>query len=149
MVLELLIGSLSYHPFFNTELSNRFDNKVTDGGRLISNPVVGVRATRPLEKYYQSLSVFTGQNSVGAPITGTTVSMGVGERFMVGGVIGAYHQDSKPFKDRELDSPHPFMPFAGLEVNYRVPIGEKYCMTFNNVLTPLLTNHSVSFGVKF
>jgi len=155
---EVVVGSYTYHVVNNGSVSKKYSRKVTDDGRLINNNLLGYRRTDILGNgsFYISKSVFVGENSITEPIFGGSLSLGQRHHnLFYGGVLGLYIQDYKAYEERGIE---PFsigrgrmsvVPIFGGELNYQINLGKKYFMKLNNVITPVLTNHSVSFGVEY
>ncbi len=151
---ELVTGSYAYH-FFGGEVSHKFSNKVSPDGRLITAKLLGIRNTHIFKsKTYLSEAVFIGENSVAKPIYGGVLSFGeILGNWQAGLVCGFYKQDDSEFLKKEI---MPFslagtgiVPLIGAEVNYKISFSRNYFMKINNVLTPIATNHNISFGVNF
>lgn len=154
--LELVGGSLTYHVM-NPGDSNQFANRLSPDGRLIRNPIIGVQEIHELDGEYWSLGAFAGQNSVGDDIMGFKVSRGkrIGNWYL-GLVAGAYEQSSEGFYDKGMV---PFqiakvgdvgvVPLLGIEANYRVNLSQKYYLKLNNLISPVITNTTISLGISF
>lgn len=155
--LELMMGSITYHLINFGDVPKNFTNKLSSDGRLISNFLIGVQLIREDQVYYDSIGVFTGQNSIGDTIGGVKWSSGIHyNKLYIGGVLGAYVQDNRKF---EHDGIRPFyidevngtgvVPVVGVEVNYKINLSNKTYIKFNNIISPLLTNSSLSLGGSF
>ncbi len=152
---ELILGSLTYHLIGGG--SEEFSNKLSQDGRLIDNFLIGYQFTETHLNLYDSLAIFGGDNSVGKPIGGFKFSTGVTDKtWYLGPVIGGYVQNNIYFERVGLQ-PLDFgpangvalVPIIGVELNYRINLNKKYFIKFNNILTPALTNLTLSAGVSF
>lgn len=107
--------------------------------------------------YYESLAVFTGNDSVGGQIGGVKASKGVklGNVYL-GFVVGAYEQDDNkfdkvgliPFQIAKAGSTG-IVPIIGGEVNYKIGLYRDMFMKINNIITPVLTNTTLSLGFSY
>lgn len=153
--IELVGGGLTYHVIDNGASAN-FSNKISKDGRLIYTPSVGLKVLNlPGDYTYKSATVFRGLNSVGSPITGGM--LGTGLAFgpaSLGIVLGGYVQNNEDFRAKGIEpysvcgNTNAFVPIAGAEFNLRVPVGENVYVGLNNLLTPIITNHSLSLGLR-
>lgn len=132
--LDLEFNMFTQHYFENCVTSERFENKVSDCGRGISNPIIGLKG-----KHWRG---FVGQNSVGSPM------VGVSHTNAYNILLGAYLQDVKEFKKRDL------MPVAFYEKNdialtpifgYDLNIRYKKVKVFT-IITPILFTTGVGFS---
>ena len=153
---ELVGGGLTYHIMVPIR-SRNFSNKVSEDGRLIDNPIIGIQRVVESRDYYTSLGAFTGANSVGDTILGMKYSTGARiEHWYLGIVLGAYEQPTHTFYDRNIV---PFqlakigdvgiVPVVGWEVNYRINLSRSYYLKLNNIVSPMITNTTISVGVSF
>ena len=147
--ITILQGSFSYHPITPTEYSRRFSRKLSPSGRLIQTDLNGVR----IDTHSLAWHLFSGSNSVGAPIHGIALSRSMGHHYGISlsPVVGAYHQARAPFARRRLTSLYPFMPVAGLDLTLRAPIGaitgnDHSFIALVNFLSPALTTHALAVG---
>lgn len=153
--LELIGGGLTYHVIDNGAAS-QFSNKLSNDGRLIYSPTIGLKIlNRPGDYSYKSAAIFRGLNSVGSPMTGGILATGLAiGPFNLGFVIGGYVQNNEDFRARGIQpysvfgNTNAFVPIAGVEGNVRIPLGEKTYLGINNILTPIITNHSLSLGYR-
>lgn len=155
---EIMIGSLTEHIILPSSSSQKFENKVGDDGRMLLNPMLGVRRTWSLEDGgYTSLAAFGGENSIGEAMVGMFASSGAefGSHVRFGGVLGGYLQSNEKFRDRGI---YPFsmgesqgvglVPIAGLELSLHAKVSRKTYLTLINILTPALTSTSLGIGFE-
>lgn len=158
--MELVTGGVTYHLVNGQVTGKQFSNKISEDGDLIATPALGVtfmdEESFPGE--YTSLTAFAASNSVGEPAAGVMFETGevFAKRLQIGLAFGGYLQDDREFRRRGIA---PFViaevnniglaPVGGLAVNYKVDLFGDYYLRFNNILTPVITNHTVSFGKDF
>lgn len=152
-------GSLSYHILGDAESFSQLENKVSSDGRLISNAMLTFKVTEVENGYYSSKALFAGQNSVASAMGGFLASEGayLNKNVQLGLVYGAYAQDNTRFLKRDIVNPFSInstgkisiVPVFGMEVNFKTQLTKKHFMKLNNVITPTVTNPTVSFGVEF
>lgn len=154
--LEITGGSFTYH-LINPGDATLFSNKVSKDGKLIANPILGLQIITETGTEYTSMGGFVGQNSVGDDILGFKASRGVKYgHWYLGLVAGAYEQSSEGFYDKHLI---PFqvakvgdvgiVPILGVEASYRINLSQKYYVKLNNLISPVITNTTISFGFSF
>lgn len=152
--LEVMGGGLTYHLIDN-DTSYLYSNKLTNDGRLIYNSVYGVGALYENEISYQSLSYFGGNNSVALPISGLLYKTGLKiSNWYCGLAMGMYIQDDDKYRESGVD---PFrmteigstglIPIVGISLDYKINITNKVYMKLNNLITPILTNNTLSAGM--
>jgi hypothetical protein len=78
------------------------------------------------------------------------------KNIQMGLVYGAYLQDNREFTKREINNPCAIgnakvslVPIIGLELNLRFPINKRTFIKLNNIVTPTVTNHTLSINVEF
>lgn len=152
--LEVIGGGLTYHLWGYSYPD--YVGKLIDDGSLIANPLVGVGYTNEDASSYASYKVFFGDNSLGYPIGGFTTGHGVRlGRWHLGLVIGGYLQDDDEYFNRGIvpfsltTGRAAFVLIGGVEANYDIPLNDKCFLRINNLITPALTNHTLSFGFSF
>jgi hypothetical protein len=153
--LELVGGGITVHIEDSGGVGQYFSNKITPDGRVIANPVVGLRYTDYSDiLLYWSGAGFYGVNSIAKPITGGLVSGGLGFEYVnVGLVAGGYVQNNNDFYNIGIqpysltDGSNAFVLMAGVEVNFKIPLSDDIFLGINNLLTPVVTNHTLSLGV--
>lgn len=149
---ELVGGSLTYHFCCDSDVSQKFTTKLADNGRLIFNPISGMRYNFQGEDepfFYKSVALFAGQNSIGYNMEGVLVSLGADLGDINFGLIaGGYLQDSSEFNRRGilLGTGGDFMPITGIEVNFTLYRNEDFYIKENNLLTFFMSNHTLSAG---
>jgi hypothetical protein len=138
--------------------SEKFDNKISGDGRLIGNPLLGVADVYDNGTIFKEEVVFIGQDSVGSLMVGGMYETGrvVGRNLEIGGAFGGYLQDDSAFAARHIQ---PFsiatfgttglVPVLGAAVNYKVRFNESTYLKLNTVLSPIISNATLSLGFKF
>jgi hypothetical protein len=136
-------GSLSYHPATPSSISSRFERRLSHSGRLIHTDSLALRLY-PSPAY--SLAILYGTNSVAAPIYGAFATRSLWRsRFTDLSIFaGSYHQQREPFNRRRLASPWPYMPILAPVIAFRAPIEPGIEIESVNILSPVLTNHSIA-----
>lgn len=154
--LEIIGGGLTYHVL-DGGASPLYSNKVTDDGRLIVTPTIGARFVHNLDIWwYDSAALFYSTNSIGRPVQGAMVSAGMHqEYFNIGLALGGYLQNNEEFRAKGIqpfsldsDDEISIVPLLGIEVNFILPLTNRVFLGINNLLTPILTNHTLSLGVN-
>ncbi len=154
--VEILGGGLTYHFVANSP--SRFSNKISSDGRLISNLTygLGVAYTDFVNSFYIAVHLFQGNNSVNQPINGGTLSIDAITKYCdVGFVVGAYVQNDYDFISAGIapfsitSGANAIVPIIGLEINPKFAFGDRYYVKLNNIITPIITNHSLSLGMYF
>jgi len=155
---EIGVGGLSYHLAGSPELFSRFSNKTNSSGSLIRNDMLTFKNTHRKGGYYESTAVFIGENSVGSLMSGLIFADGtyLTKNIQMGLVYGAYLQDNREFTKREINNQCAIgnakvslVPIIGLELNLRFPINKRTFIKLNNIVTPTVTNHTLSINVEF
>lgn len=154
--LEVIGGSLTYHLESSDNGPMPYDHTLTPDHELIDNPLFGLGYIHEAPNhYYWSAKLFGGENSVGKAMTGIDGSYGyrLGNWYF-GGVAGGYIQNNKEFYNAGVISPSiaewgdtGLVPIIGGEANYRINLSDRTYLKWNNLLTPMLYNMSLSFGV--
>jgi hypothetical protein len=150
--LEVATGSLTYH-FLNQEVSDKYSNKVSSVPGLITNPMLGLRYNSEInsDKDILTHSIFSGQNSIGEFMAGYSAALKANYgSLLLGPVLGFYYQDHSKFFDRGLELQNPckcdIMPVLGVEFNFIFNLNKDVYFSQNNVITPILSNHTISIG---
>jgi len=117
-------------------------------GRTIHHNLFGLKITK-MGHYRNSVTLFRGTNSVGAPMFGALGSIGAGDAFRYGLSLGAYHQDAAPFKKRQLTSFYPIAPIAGIDLGYFQKINKTYALGITSLSSPFLMTLGLSLEIKF
>jgi hypothetical protein len=159
ILLFLLVGKVSafelstsiytYHWFDAYGASDKYANRVNDNGRLINNSVYGFG----LDGESRIHTVLVGEDSIGSPIVGYVNS----PKSMFGFVFGAYSNDKRPWKKSGVINPtvigldyrYGVIPIIGVEFSPKLYEGKDFYIKFRNVITPVITNHSLVLGVDF
>ncbi len=154
--VEVIGGGLTYH-ILDADTASSYSNKVSRDGRLIANPMIGVVFTKYEGPMFNSFTVFSGQNSVGAPMFGGLGEAGLEiQHLQVGFAAGLYSQESKPFTDIDIHSFRllnyrgmDLVPILGLAINYKIPLYKHVYLKLNNIISPILTNTTLSVGLEY
>jgi hypothetical protein len=117
------------------------------------------KITKPDSEFYTSDAFFIGENSVGTLMSGYMGASGVylNKYTQFGAIYGAYAQDNTEFMRRGIyncmawfpESKISVIPIFGVEVNFKVNLSDKVFIKLNNVITPVVTNHTISIGFEF
>lgn len=147
---DLVVGGLTYHLFTSRDIGSRFSNQISPDGALIATPTLGYSWSTLDGSSFATRTVFVALNSVGEAAAGGVFSTGeeVGD-LQLGLAFGGYLQDDREFRRRGIA---PFViaeshnvglvPVAGIVLNYRLSPR----LQLNNLLTPVMTNHSLSIS---
>ena len=157
--VELFTGALTFH-FIDQGSSQMFRNKISKEGRLIYNPMFGIRYLTEDPETYFAAAAFAGNNSVGLPMAGTLFSMGIkdtSDHYFLGLSGGLYVQDNNkfrehqaiPFKIYETKGGVGFVPIVGLEMGVKVGLWGKTYFKFYNLLTPVVNSSFLLLGYSF
>lgn len=154
--IELLYGSYTYHLIVTGGVERHFVNKVSNDGKLINNALYGIRFNERFDNSYRVYTLFHGENTIGEPMRGFSYSSLKMLKYVdLGFIIGAYMQDNDKYVQKGIDNfrltngPNGLVPIIGLEVNMPVMLSRTIYLKLNNIITPILTNHSLSFGKTF
>lgn len=156
--LELVGPGLTMHVIDNDGVSAKYSNKISDNGRLIYTPQLGLRRTH-VDKFgtYDSLVVFAARNSIGSPIYGGFGATGAEffHFFDAGLIYGGYIQNNNDFRAQGIEpfsmtgNTNAFVPLLGIELNVKFSLDNNVFLGLNNLITPIITNSNLSVGYKF
>lgn len=154
--IELLSPGLTYHVT-DGGASHLYSNQISQDGRLIYTPLIGLKKTRMYDEIYHSLSLFHANNSIGSPIWGGTGATGVQifDFINLGLVYGGYIQNNEDYRAKGIvpfsmtGNTNAFVPLFGVEANMHWELSQKVFLGFNNTLTPIITNHNLSLGLNY
>jgi hypothetical protein len=150
---SFLAGSITYHFLDYANTNEQFSNKIGYGGSLIANPLFAYRQTEYEEnETYSALMLFGGENSIGNPMGGAALSIGLhDESWKVGFIAGSYLQNDQQFADKNIDNLDVHLGnvvglavIIGMEFLYNIPGTSLFLY---DVITPTLT--TLSLGMKF
>lgn len=124
---ELLMGGLTLHHTNYQKVNRHNSNKITPDGRLIANPLVGLRGvcSHPEKDVFFGPLLFVGKNSIDEPIAGGGISLGfeITPTTRAAALFAFYGQNNAKFRSRGV---HPFsiyevnatgiVPVHGIEV---------------------------------
>ncbi len=154
---ELIGGGLTYH-FVDYGSAKNFSHKISPEGKLIGNLVYGFGITiyGSKNKNYYALRGFQGENSIAKPINGAIATFGTHSRNVEFGVVwGAYVQNEYDFRGTGVvpysvgQGSNSIVPIIGVELNFKIFLKGALFTKFINVVTPIITNHSLSLGLDF
>lgn len=155
--IELMLGSITYHPLDIDYLSRNYSNKLSQDGRLIANFLIGSTLLWEDASQYESLSFYGGQNSLGSPMAGFKVAQGakVGN-FYMGMFAGAYVQNDqeftnlgiKPFRVVDINGTG-VIPLGGIESSYKIPLVDDKYIKLNVNFSLSVVVMSFSYGLQF
>jgi hypothetical protein len=155
--LELLGPGVTWHVI-DDGASGLYSHKLSSDGRLVYTPMIGIRKTSISDQnVYNSLSLFTAQNSIGSPIYGGMGATGLQlfGVFDAGFVFGGYIQNNQDFQRLGIvpfsatGGENAFVPLMGLEFNVKIKLDKNAFLGINNTITPIITNHNISFGINY
>ena len=154
--LEIIGGGVTYHIIDNGT-SNLYANHISNDGRLIFTGLMGIGYNHYFGDNYASFRTFVGENSVANPIVGYMGSYGwaINKGLDIGIVVGGYFQDDIAYQQKgivpfSLGGGHSaLVPVVGAEINFKVMLSSDKFIKFNNIISPVITNHTISFGVNF
>ena len=155
--IELIGPGVTWHVLDNGA-APYFSNKLSSDGRLIYTPQVGFRKIHTDNQFvYSSFAAFMGSNSIGSPIYGFVGSTGVEllRILHIGIAIGTYIQNNNDFNAKGLEpfsmtsGTNALVPILGFEINTQIPISDRMFIGFNNLITPVITNHNLSIGLGY
>lgn len=151
--LELVGPGVTFHVV-DGGVSNLYANKLSADGRLIYTANLGIRYVDEADFGYSSFAIFRALNSVGSPITGALYGYGISTlNLNVGLVAGGYVQNNEEFHARGIQpftlfgDTNAFVPIVGFEINVKIPVSKRIFIGFNNILSPVITNHNLSIGI--
>lgn len=142
--LEIGVGSLTQHFWFNDEIGPYYSNKLNERG-LISNYTQSIAIIQEKDKY----TFFWGKNSVDLEMYGFKYSSYLyGNGYIeVAPFWGFYIQDNFAFTEKSgLYFPFAlgnFMPLLGVECNLILRQFDGAKLVLNNNVTPFLSTHSL------
>lgn len=152
---EFLAGSLTYHFFTTQKVTNKFNNKVTSDGSIISNPMLAFRQTEVKDSEYTAMTYFGGENSIGEAMGGAFISGGtVYGHFKAGMIFGAYAQNYHKFVDRDIVTPSTpffldigFLPVVGIETSLDVNFSKNTYGILYTVVAPMFITSAIGIGI--
>jgi hypothetical protein len=153
--VEAIGGGITYHVI-DDGASSKYVTKWSSDGRLIFNQLYGIKYIDEFFDTYWSMALFGGNNSIGAPMTGAMGSLGfVWGNFNYGLAMGGYLQDDNAFRSKGIE-PYRLsefgntglVPILGAEINYKVDLSNRVYLRLNNLVSPVITNTSLSIGYR-
>ena len=154
--VEVMGGGLTYHLMNPSNVSNSYSNKVLNDGRLIANPMLGLTLVNDNGHTFSSYTGFTGEDSVGSSMLGGLYETGydVGP-IQLGIALGVYAQDDSEFVSKGVNPYQAvqignigLVPIGGAAMNCKVPLTDSTYLKVNNLISPIITNTSLSYGWK-
>ena len=153
--IELIGPGITYHVIDNG-VATQYSNKLSSDGRWIKTNQLGIRFTNTENYSYNSTALFIASNSIGSTVYGGLASTGMHIIiFDTGFVFGGYVQNNEDFRAKGIEpyslagNTNAFVPLMGMEFNVKFPIGSKIFLGLNNLITPIITNHNLSIGLKY
>ena len=74
----------------------------------------------------------------------------------LGLTLGFYFMSNKPWIEKgikppavELSKDYSVIPIAGLQLDFRIPLGDTLFIKLNNLITPTISNNNVSLGWRY
>lgn len=155
---------LTHH--FSSVGSDKFDNKVSNDGKTIKNPLIGLEFSKNYKKSSDKWVLFGGEDSIGSPMFGVYKGYGFQKisnkgfhgNFLLGMYFFDQRQWDKRYADSDIRTPSLITGYLGIEnvniiigieLNYHIPLGKKSFIKINNIITPLVTNHGVGIVFEF
>jgi hypothetical protein len=156
--VEIIGPSITWHVVDGGGASQFYNHPISPDGRVLYTPMLGLKQTNlDSSGVYNSLALFTAQNSIGKPIYGGIMGTGLNiwKGINAGFVFGGYVQNNTDFQNLGItpfsmtSGVNAFVPLMGLEVNFHIKLTDKTFFSINNTITPIITNHNLSFGVNY
>lgn len=149
--IEYITGGLTNHLWSDGQTSSMLSNKLFNDGKWLYTPIQGIGLIFEQKPYYRAIRAFGGLNSVGSQMYGMTISSGLSsDWFDFGAIAGLYIQNDNDFYNRGIK---PFsvmngvVPVIGTEFNLKLDITKDYYIKLNNIISPAITNHTISLGM--
>lgn len=151
---EVLGGGITYHVIDPGSNDAHFAHIISNDNRLIANPMFGLTLGEHDDRIFQSGTIFGGENSIGNSMFGGIYERGyqVGN-WQLGLAVGAYEQNDNQYREKGIE---PFrltevngtgiVPVLGAAINYKINFSEQFYIKLNNVISPVITNSTISFG---
>ena len=152
--LEIMGGSLTNHYQSNSG----YIGKIGNSDSLIYNALLGLRYNFEDDgKWCISGEVFGGFNSVQEGMAGFAgaIDYKLMNFLYIGPVLGSYTQSHSAFLNKGLIpfniaqvGDYDLVPLIGVEVNFKMDLDTTFYIKLNNLVTPFLTNTSLSLGIN-
>jgi hypothetical protein len=153
--LEIMGGSLTDHYQSNPA----YVGKIVNSDSLIYNALLGLRYNfeKHESKWNISCEVFGGFNSVQEGMVGFAGAFDykLMDFLYIGPVLGGYTQSHSAYLSKGLVpfnigqiGDYDIVPLIGLEINFKMDLNPTFYIKLNNVITPVLTNTSLSLGIN-
>jgi hypothetical protein len=143
---EYNIGGVT--PHLKTPPNHNLCNELVSGSNIIFNKTNSYR----MESKDFGGGALVGENSYCKPIWGATsyYKMYKTEAMQINGTIGFYHFETAGFDFSERAyfahvKDFYFVPIAGVEVNFNLYDSKDFHIKMVNLITPVISNHSVGF----
>ena len=145
---EYIIGGVT--PHLKSPTNENLCGEIGAGSKIIFNKTNSYRA----EGESFGGGALVGENSYCEPIWGATTfyKLYKTNKVQIKGTVGFYHFDNKCFDLSEgayfahVNNFY-FVPVAGLEINFNLYDSKSYHVKMINLITPIISNHSV--GIYF
>ena len=172
--LDLTNSLYNYH--YSKSNAEKYENKVSEDGRLINNPLYGITLSwqhKKNPKKFKSFSIFSGKDSIDSDMNGFSFTWGRGSLkesgWQYGFIWGLYFYDEDVWEERYLkvkngkattSSPSWLRTkinedirgvnmILGLELKRQWKINDTILLKSKNVITPQIINISVAVGFNF
>ena len=147
MQFEYVIGGVT--PHIKSPPNNNLCGEIGEGSGIIFNKTNSYR----VEDNNFGGGALVGENSYCQPIWGATAfyNMYSSRNVQIHGTVGFYHFDAKGFDFSEgayfahINNFY-FVPIAGIEVNFNIYDSKSYHIKMMNLITPVISNHSVAIN---
>ena len=147
MQFEYVIGGVT--PHLVPPPNNNLCGEIGAGSGIIFNKTNSYR----IEEGNFGGGALVGENSYCQPIWGATAFYNIhnSRSVQINATVGFYHFDTKGFDFSEgayfahVDNFY-FVPIAGIEVNFNIYDSKSYHIKMMNLITPVISNHSVAIN---
>jgi hypothetical protein len=152
------VNILTMHFSNPEDICSKYENKVSKNGCNINNPLYGISFRETINGAYRQNSFFFGQDSIGSNIVGYMNTMGMASDWglELGLTFGFYFMSKKPWEAKGIQTPslsvgsdYSLIPVAGIQGDFRIPVGNSLFIKLNNLITPTISNHNVSIGWSY
>ncbi len=153
---EFLVGGITTHPFMDKTTCNELTLVLVKKHCVIANATLGVGINRGNVNHY----IFIGSDSFAQTMIGykhTYYFSPFFDNVRLGASLGAYVTPSTEYDSRKVTNGLGFrigldamiLPIVGLDVDVTLYENKFYKVRLNNFISPIITNHSLSFQANF
>jgi hypothetical protein len=156
---EIVFGSYTYHYMGRDGVSKAFKNKVSSDGKLIANPTIGASYRRYKSNLFHADTFVFLKDSIGSDAFGYLRSFGGKNKdnWHAGIIGGSYLINKKRWEEAgykpplriRVNSVYTLIPVIGLQISKRFELPNDHFISFNNIFTLYVTNHTFSIGKSF